>query len=226
MLQTGPIIFRFNGLLGIDVEIGQTLAFLVLLFLGLNFAGGGDILWVIILVAMILGIIYLHELGHAWACRVQGIPVRRIVLHGGGGFCEQARSATAHQQEFIVAMGPLVNLGLWALSSIAAQWLWTSGAGGPWLVHYVSLFSMLNIMFFFFNMIPAQPLDGGRLLQLVLLRFTSQDRAMRITGAVGLVFSLLWWPALFYLWFTTGWILLFIPSIRLHYLMMRGQFRI
>lgn len=225
MMQTGPIIFRFNGVFGIPVEIGQTLAFLILIFGGLTFTGGGSILWLVAVIAMILLIIYLHELGHAWACRVQGIPVRRIVLHGGGGFCEQARSATAHQQEFIVAMGPIVNIGLWALGALALDWIGPRGIGGPYVYYYLSLFTLLNLMFFIFNMIPVQPLDGGRLLQLVLLRFTSQPVAMRITGSIGLVFAILWWPALFFLWLTSGWLLLFVPSIMLHYRMARGEFR-
>ena len=225
MLQTGPIIFRFNGVFGLPVEIGQTLAFLVFLFVGLTLMAGGSVLWVLVVIAMILGIIYLHELGHAWASLIQGVPVRRIVLHGGGGFCEQARSATAHQQEFIVAMGPLVNLALWAIGSLAADWVWSTGIGAGMLGHYLSLFSMLNLMFFIFNLIPVQPLDGGRLLQLVLLRFVPPRTAMQITGAIGLVFAILWWPALLYLWFTTGWLLLFVPSIWLHYQMMRGELR-
>ncbi|MDQ2089978.1 site-2 protease family protein [Marimonas arenosa] len=225
MLQTGPIIFRFNGVFGVPVEIGQTLAFLVLIFIGLTLSAGGSLLWLAIIVAMILTIIYLHELGHAWAARVQGVPVRRIVLHGGGGFCEHARSATAREQEFITAMGPLTNLGLWALGSLAAYWIWSSGLGSGLLGHYLVLFAVLNFMFFVFNMIPVQPLDGGKLLHLLLLRILAPQNALQITGAVGLVCAILWWPALLYVWYTTGWLLLFLPSIGLHYRMMRGEKR-
>ncbi|MDU8929871.1 site-2 protease family protein [Alisedimentitalea sp. MJ-SS2] len=225
MLQTGPIILRFNGIFGVPVEIGQTLAFLLLLFAGFGLSAGGDMLWLITVVAMIIAIIYLHELGHAWASLVQGVPVRRIVLHGGGGFCEQARAATAREQEFIVAMGPIVNLGLWALGSLAAAWVWQNGSGSGVLGHYLSLFATLNLMFFIFNLIPVQPLDGGRLLQLFLLRFVEQKPAMRIAGGIGLICAVLWWPALLYVWFTTGWLLLFVPSIALHYHMMRGELR-
>lgn len=225
MLQTGPIILRFNGVFGLPVEIGQTLVFLIVLFVGLTFSAGGDPLWLMVVVGLILGIIYLHELGHAWASLMQGVPVRRIVLHGGGGFCEQARTPTPREQEFIVAMGPLTNLALWALGSLAADWAWANGFGGGSLGHYLSLFSLLNLMFFIFNLIPVQPLDGGRLLQLVLLRVVPPPLAMQITGAIGLVCAVLWWPALLYIWYTTGWLLLFVPSIWLHYRMMRGELR-
>lgn len=225
MLQTGPIIFRFRGLLGVPVEIGQTLAFLILLFLGLSLSAGGNIVWLTVVIAMILAAIYLHELGHAWASKIQGVPVRRIVLHGGGGFCEHDHSASAAQDEFIIAMGPLVNLALWAISSLLVEWAWSSGLGSGALGHYLWLFGQLNILFFFFNLIPVQPLDGGKFLHSVLLRFMDPRTAMRLAGAVGLAFAILWWPALFYIWYRYGLILLFLPSIRLHYQMMKGEIR-
>lgn len=225
MLQTGPIIFRFRGLLGVPVEIAQTLAFLVLLFAGLSLSAGGNIVWLTVVIAMILAAIYLHELGHAWASKVQGVPVRRIVLHGGGGFCEHDRSPSAAQDEFIIAMGPLVNLALWAISSLLADWAWSSGLGSGALGHYLWLFAQLNILFFFFNLIPVQPLDGGKFLHSVLLRFMDPRAAMQLAGAVGLAFAILWWPALFYIWYRYGLILLFLPSIRLHYQMMKGEIR-
>lgn len=226
MLQTGPIILRFRGAFGIPVEIGQTLAFLVLILAGVALTSGADPIWLVVMLAMVFAIIYLHELGHAWACRVQGVPVRRIVLHGAGGFCEQAAPATPTQQELIVAMGPLVNLGLWAMTTVATDGVWRWGYGGGYLSHYLSLFSWLNLMFFAFNMLPVLPLDGGRLLYLVLQRVLPRSTAMRVSGGVGLVIAILWWPMLVWLWLTTGWLLLFLPSIWLHYRLMRGQLQL
>lgn len=51
------------------------------------------------------GSIHLHELGHACGNPAQVVPVNRIMLYGGGGFCERTRSATRYEQELIVAMG-------------------------------------------------------------------------------------------------------------------------
>lgn len=226
MFQVGSIIFRFRGAFGIPVEIGQTLAFLVLLLVGLSLSAGGDPLWLAIVLVMIFGLIYLHELGHAWACRVQGIAVRRIVLHGGGGFCEQAQTATPYQQEFIVAMGPIVNLALWAITTLATDWIWRNGLGSGYFTHFLSLFGWLNLMFFVFNMLPVLPLDGGRLLQLLLRRFLPRGTSMRVTGGIGLIVAILWWPALIWLWVNGGFLLLFFPSIRLHYRMLRGEVQI
>jgi len=68
---------------------------------------------------LLTGSIFLHELGHAWGTIVQGIPVRRIMIYGGGGFCERSRSASVKQRELIVAMGPIVNLVIWAFASLS-----------------------------------------------------------------------------------------------------------
>lgn len=222
MFKPGPTIFYFTGFFGVRVEIAQSLAILVGLFLFLSELS--NIVWVAITVAMILSSIYLHELGHAWGCQVQGIPVRRIVLHGGGGFCEHARSGSRTEQELIIAMGPIVNLALWALSSLAA-WYVITNTGFYAVAGYLWLFSRINLALFVFNLLPVQPLDGGKLLQLGLLRVASQNTAMRVAGAIGLIFSVLWWPALIWLYVNSGWLLLFAPSIKTHFEMAKGHQR-
>lgn len=224
MFQTGPTLFSFRGIFGVRVEVSQSLIMLLGLLLFLS--GLSNFIWVALFVGMLLVSIYLHELGHAWGCIVQGIPVRRIVLHGGGGFCEHARSGTRTEQELIVAMGPIVNLALWAIASLAAWWIWSRPSVGlDAFASYLTLFARLNLALFIFNLIPVQPLDGGKLLQLGLLRFVPQNIAMRATGAIGLVFAVLWWPALLYVYFTFGWLLLFAPPIMLHWHMARGEHR-
>ncbi|MEO0343403.1 MAG: site-2 protease family protein [Pseudomonadota bacterium] len=161
--------------------------------------------------------IFFHEMGHAWGHYVQGVPVKRVVIYGGGGFVEGTRSADRRQEEFIVAMGPLVNLMLWAVCGLIAQNIPTGLAAS--LLGY---FSLLNLLLFGFNMMPVQPLDGGKLLHLVLKRFVKPITALKWTGAVGLVFSVLWFPAMLFLILTFGWFLLFFPSIRLHWEMYKA----
>lgn len=211
--------------MGVRVEIGQSIVFL-LGFIAIF--SGGDLTGGLTFAGLLLCAIFLHELGHAWGCMVQGIPVRRIMLHGGGGFCEPARSASATQQELIVAMGPIVNLALWAIASLAQWAMWDTIVANPsfFMVELylaLGLFAFLNLALFIFNMIPVQPLDGGKLLHLMLLRVLEPDAAHRVTGRVGLVLSILWVPAAILAYTTYGWILFFIPSIPAHYRMARGQ---
>ena len=233
MIQDNSPIFEFRGPFGVPVQVGASIFLLLALFLSL-----GSPVWAMTTAGMLIVSILLHELGHAWGALVQGVPVRRVMLHGGGGFCERARSASQREQELIVAMGPLVNLALWALAGLAAQALWwwiaadleraatTEGLALGFrmeLADQLALFSRINGFLFLFNMIPVQPLDGGKLLHLVLLRMAAPRAALRASGLIGLVLAILWVPWFVYLYWVGGWFLLFIPSIPLHYRMLKGQ---
>lgn len=224
MFGTDKVIFQFTGPMGVRVQIGQSLIMLLML---LVFLSRGDLVGSLVFAGMLLLAIFLHEFGHAWGCIVQGIPVRRVMIYGGGGFCERARSASRSQEELIVVMGPLVNLALWSLCSLASKAIW-SGSTLPsfamiQLSSYLYLFGFLNLSLFIFNLIPAQPLDGGKLLHLTLLRFLKPRMAHRTAGAIGLVMAVLWIPAMIYVFVTYGWVLFFMPSIRAHLRMARGQ---
>ncbi|MGB3406193.1 MAG: site-2 protease family protein [Jannaschia sp.] len=216
-------LLTLPGPRGLPIEIAPSFLFLAFIFVGLNVSQHALIFFGLIALAILL-----HELGHAWGAWVQGNGVRRVVLWGGGGFCEYTRASPPRERELEVAMGPLANLALWALSSLAGGWLidgyYATGHDMLWYVGwYVDLFAAINLTLFALNLIPVQPLDGGKLLELALLRLTSTGRAMRITGTVGLVFAVLWLPAMLVSFLTWGWLLLFIPSIPLHWRMARGE---
>jgi Zn-dependent protease len=208
--------------------VGQTL--LGLLALLFYFSIDVDLIYAAMICVAIVLAIFLHELGHAWGNIVQDVPVRRIMLHGAGGFCESKRSANAYQQELIVAMGPIVNAVLWAVCSLfdTVMWnIWANAGTEPGYVlsevmYFIWLFAQINLLLFIFNMIPVQPLDGGKLFHLVMLRFTNGQSAQMITGAVGLALSIAWIPAMIAVFFYQGWVLFFIPSIAAHFHMMRG----
>ncbi|MEM6306075.1 MAG: site-2 protease family protein [Pseudomonadota bacterium] len=207
-------IFTFTGPWGIPVQIGGSILLLPLLFLVL--AGSNGLAFSLIFVGLLIGSIFLHELGHAWGCLVQGVAVKRIMLHGGGGFCEHARTGTPRADELIIAMGPIVNFALWAIASLIGQWAGTGLLG--WVLFWTAT---INLFLGIFNMLPVQPLDGGRLLQLVLFRFMPPRRATRIAGGVGLAFALIWYPAAILLFLSVGLVLFFFPSIRLHLQMLK-----
>lgn len=123
MIEDKNIIFRFNGPMGVPVEVGQSA---LMLFGIILFLGGSNIAYSAALVVMLFGSVLAHELGHAWGAIKQGVPVKRIMLTGGGGFCQHQRAPTPHEAELIVAMGPIVNIAIWAIASLAEHWLWTS----------------------------------------------------------------------------------------------------
>lgn len=235
MFNDNTPITEFRGPFGVPIQIGASLFLLLAFYL---YSGAGDILWSLIFVTLLIFAILLHELGHAWASLVQNVPVRRIMIYGGGGFCERSRSATAFEQELIVAMGPIVNLTLWAVFSLASNGMWdwiisdASGYQNPdalfnspraQIAEIMGLFAYINGFLAIFNLLPVQPLDGGKLLHLILLRLCEPGMAMVVTGAVGLALAVLWIPAMVVAFGLGWWLLFFIPSIPLHWNMVRGR---
>ncbi|MEM7642124.1 MAG: site-2 protease family protein [Pseudomonadota bacterium] len=223
MMHDETPLLTVRGPWGVPVQIAPSFLFLGLLFIGFSPDLNGLIFFGLIVLA-----IFLHEFGHAWGCLVQGQPVRRVVLWGGGGFCEQQRTATARETELIVIMGPLVNLALWAMSSLAASWmvnLATPPLGDLWwdIEFWLFTFAQINIVLFVLNLVPVQPLDGGRLFHLGLLRLVRPEIAVRVAGAVGLCLAVLWVPGMIFAYITWGYALLFMPPIALHWHMMRGR---
>ncbi len=223
MFQDSQTIFTFRGPLGVPVEIGSSFFLLAFVFVGFSFTDVQDLIWSLSVFGLLVGSIYLHELGHAWGCLVQGIPVRRIVLHGGGGFCERKVSASAYQDELIVAMGPIVNLTIWAVASLLADPLRTAMPEWYWTIALLDRLAWFNLFLALFNLLPVQPLDGGKLFHLLLLRMFDQRLAMRLTGFVGLVLSVIWIPAMILMYLSIGWVLFFVPSIALHWSYLRLQ---
>lgn len=226
MLDTNaqPIL-QFRGPMGIPVQVVPSFLMLAAAFVlfdpSIRSAG---------FFALIAISILLHELGHAWGAKVQGVPVSRIVLWGGGGLCYHGGTRDPKARELIVLMGPLVNLALWAVASLASDRMYvafeTAPPAGemPWEIAWqLHLFARINLFLFALNLLPVSPLDGGRLLFLFLLRVTTLERAARIAGGLGLLISIAWIPAMVWVFLTYGWVLLFLPSIRLHLDMMRGE---
>ena len=217
MFQDNNVIFEFRGPFGVPVQIGSSIMLLVMVFLFFG-SNATQIYYNAIFLALLIGSIFLHELGHAWGTIVQGIPVRRIMIYGGGGFCERSRSASVKQDELIVAMGPIVNLVIWALASLSLPYL---PAGQ--LMWAVNTLAWINLFLAGFNMIPVMPLDGGKLFQFALMRIMSPGMATRVSGGVGLVIAVLWIPMMMLSYFTFGLVLFFIPPIGLHLQMLRRK---
>lgn len=230
------IFLTLRGPWRIPIQFDISLLVLAVLF-GMLFLDRG-IVAAAVYFAMIVVAILLHELGHAAACVAQRVAVHRVVLFGGGGFCEHDARVTPYQAEFIAIAGPLVNLALWASTTLSLpffliEFIPPITIDGRTIAPMVSggetyralqTFAQLNLFLALFNLLPVLPLDGGRLLHSFLHRFVRGVTANKITGAVGLIFSILWIPLLFLAFFTLGFVLLFFPNIMLHWRMFRtGQ---
>jgi Zn-dependent protease len=136
--------------------------------------------------------IILHELGHALVARRHGLPIRRITLFIFGGVAEMEAEPERPAVEFWVAIaGPivsfLVGLGCWLLLQTAGG----AGAGVP-AVGVLAYLATTNIILAVFNLVPAFPLDGGRILRAILWYWKGSLRwATRIASAIGGGFGIL-----------------------------------
>jgi Zn-dependent protease len=142
----------------------------------------------IVAALLFLASILLHELGHSWVARHEGIEVDSITLWLFGGvsqFKGRFRSAGA---EFRVAVsGPLVSIGLGALFVLIAVAHLPSSVDGvaAWLGY-------INLILAVFNLLPASPLDGGRVLHAALWRARGDSAwATRVASEIGQGFGYL-----------------------------------
>ncbi|MGB5813598.1 MAG: site-2 protease family protein [Thermoanaerobaculia bacterium] len=136
--------------------------------------------------------IIVHELAHALAARQYGLSIRGITLFIFGGVAEMDREPPSAQAEFFVAIaGPIasvfVAVSFFATSLVGMFAGWPSSASG---VLFYLMF--INFVLVVFNMIPAFPLDGGRVLRSALWSWKKDLRwATAVTSQIGSGFGVL-----------------------------------
>jgi Zn-dependent protease len=178
--------------LGIDVYLHLT--FLLLLgFIGLShwMTGGGLAAaanGVVFFICLFLCVL-LHEYGHALAARRYGIGTKDITLLPIGGVARLERMPDKPVQELIVALaGPAVNVviagGLLAGLLLRSTWHLPAGlsitSGG-----FIERLLVVNVFLVVFNLVPAFPMDGGRVLRSVLAMRLDYARSTSIAAAIG-----------------------------------------
>jgi len=191
-------------LFGIEIRIHLTFLFL-LVFVWSTEAATQDAksaLRGLALVGIVFGSVILHELGHALVARGSGIPAKGIILLpiGGVTILDEAHAipdpVNAWKRDIRIAVaGPLVNLfiaGLSALILLAAI-PGFSLAAQP-LLHSSALLRSIvwsNLYLGLFNLLPAYPMDGGRVLRAVFSRRVDMVLATQRAVRIGHVFSIL-----------------------------------
>ncbi len=176
------ISWKLGRIAGIDVFLHPT--FLLILIPGV--APGLSPLLIIAL----FGCVVLHELGHALMARRFGIETRDITLYPIGGVARLERMPRAPGAELMIALaGPAVNFaivaGLMALDFLGIGGMDSDTSLSPFL----SSLMLLNLVLGLFNLIPAFPMDGGRVLRALLSGWIGRVRATSIAATIGRVLA-------------------------------------
>jgi Zn-dependent protease len=144
----------------------------------------------VIAVGLFLSIL-LHELGHAWTGQWFGVGTRGIELNGFGGLChfEKSLPSTLLAPTVVYLAGPFANLLLWQSCKLLAT---SSALAGQQLpMQVLSAIAFANFMLLVFNLLPAFPLDGGRVLEAWLARLLPKAWgpvwSVRIVAGLGLL---------------------------------------
>jgi len=183
---------KLGKLFGIDVYVHFTFV-LLLVFLGIYYWRATHqieaTLQGVAFIAALFGCVVLHELGHALMARRYGIDTRDITLLPIGGIARLEKMPEKPMQELWVTLaGPAVNIVI-----AAVLWVGLTVTGGFTPVEQFNASDgafwhrllMLNLLLAAFNLLPAFPMDGGRILRALLARRMSRHRATVIAANVG-----------------------------------------
>jgi len=214
--------FQLARIFGIRVGVGVScfvVLFVFIIFITPIFhdqLGGSRTTAYLVAVASVLSFfasLVLHELGHALAARRSGLQVAGIDLWALGGITRTEESKDPATEFRVAVAGPLMTLGVIAACVLAGVLITDSktffelavGEAGPQATPalvWLTWLATINVLVLAFNLVPAFPLDGGRIAHAAIWwRTGDRNRATHATGRAGQGFALvlgalgLWWLA-------------------------------
>jgi Zn-dependent protease len=188
--------FRLARILGTEVKVHYTfLLLLIFLYVATRSASGAEAaLAMTVLFVALFGCVLLHEFGHILMARRFGIATPDVILLPIGGVARLQRIPEEPRQELLIAIaGPLVTLAI-----AMVLWIWLRATGGPVVwpgqegepTGLAAMLLYANVVLLLFNLVPAFPLDGGRVLRALLSTRMSHVKATRIAATAGQVLAM------------------------------------
>ncbi len=197
-------LLKLGKFAGISIEVHWSFSLLLIWVVFLELQRGGNLqsaLLTVVLILLLFFCVVLHELGHAFTAKLFHISTTKITLLPIGGIASLEKIPEKPQQELLVSIaGPLVNaliafvlfflvpiknyMGMDAenLEALLAT---------PRLETLLFYLWIANIMLVVFNLIPAFPMDGGRVLRALLALFIGRLKATEIATSIGQVMAVL-----------------------------------
>lgn len=182
---------NFGSIAGTAVRIHITFLLFLIWIFGASYAtGGSEAAWSgLIFMILIFACVLAHEFGHIFTARAFGVATPDVTLLPIGGVARLERIPEKPMEEFLIAVaGPLVNIVIALALIVFAGADATNGSAA--LVDntqtpLVDRLAMVNLFLAIFNMIPAFPMDGGRVLRALLSAKFGFVRATEIAASIG-----------------------------------------
>lgn len=182
---------RIGRVLGSEIRLHVIFLAFAAIMVGSVFlrAGTSGAIWEALTMTAVFGSVLLHEFGHAMAARALGIATPTITLYPFGGIAFLDRAPRAGLAELFVAFaGPLVS-ALIAIG-LAAAGYWKEGEVEPNTIEgFLEFLIFANMGLAIFNMIPAFPMDGGRILKALMAIVIPERVALLIAVALGQIIA-------------------------------------
>ncbi|MEX2595351.1 MAG: site-2 protease family protein [Salibacteraceae bacterium] len=186
--------FKLGKIAGIGVFIHWTFSLLIVYIIFINYRSGQNaqqIVWSVIFILSIFVTVFLHELGHALAAKKYNIKTNDITLLPIGGLARLESIPEKPKEELVVAIaGPLVNIVLAGITALFitipdASELTIQLSNGVNASNFFLNFFIVNIWLAVFNLIPAFPMDGGRVFRALLSIRFERNTATNIAAKIG-----------------------------------------
>lgn len=189
---------------GIPIRIHWSFVLILGYVAYVNYKSGSElneILWALLYVLMLFICVTLHELGHALAALRYGVNTKSITLYPIGGVAALEKIPEKPGQELVVALaGPLVNVIIGGL-----LWLWVIFSPVEYRMEDIGItinahnlvlnLAVVNVILVLFNLLPAFPMDGGRVFRSFLALAMDRVKATQIAMIVGQAMAVL-----FFIW--------------------------
>jgi Zn-dependent protease/CBS domain-containing protein len=183
--------FKLGTFAGTEVRVHITFALLLLWIWFAHYQVGGQAAaWEgVAFILAVFACVVLHEFGHVLAARRYGIKTPDITLLPIGGLARLERMPDEPRQEFVIAIaGPLVNVAIAAIIYLALGYsvgVEQIGQIEDPRADFFARLAGINVFLVLFNLIPAFPMDGGRVLRAVLAIWLPWSRATQIAATIG-----------------------------------------
>jgi stage IV sporulation protein FB len=185
---------NIGSIAGTAVRIHVTFILFLAFFFLAGLASGSvlDGLKTVVFVVLLFACVLAHEFGHIFTARAFGVPTPDVTLLPIGGVARLARIPENPVQELLIAIaGPLVNVAIAAALIVVApihmstaQFAAIGNPDVP-IIEMIRQLAAANLLLATFNMIPAFPMDGGRVLRALLSIKLGHVRATEIAAAIG-----------------------------------------